>query len=59
MPEFVNHKKIRTKPKKKTTSEMDDSYHTGKFRTQKHLKNTIPEKQLKYLVHLEQVKHIL
>jgi hypothetical protein len=38
MPEFVNHQAIRTKPKE-TTSEMDDSYHTNKFRSPKASEN--------------------
>lgn len=38
MPEFVNHQAIRTKPKE-TTSEMDDSYHTDKFRSPKASEN--------------------
>ena len=34
MPTFVDHKKIKeNKITKDTTSEMDDEYHTGKFRT--------------------------
>lgn len=34
MPTFVDHKKIKeNKITKDTTSEMDDDYHTGKFRT--------------------------
>lgn len=34
MPSFVDHGKIKQKQKKiNTTSEMDDEYHTGKFRT--------------------------
>ena len=36
MPTFVDHKKINnnTKPKNKPVSEMDDEFHTGKFRTE-------------------------
>jgi hypothetical protein len=36
MPTFVDHKKINntTKPNTKTVSEMDDDFHTGKFRTE-------------------------
>jgi hypothetical protein len=37
MPEFINHQIVK-KPKTKNTetvSEMDDGYHTGKFRTPK------------------------
>ena len=34
MPTFVDHKKIKQyKKEKDSTSEMDDDYHTGKFRT--------------------------
>ena len=33
MPKFVNYKKTEKKVSKKTVSEMDDEYHTGKFRT--------------------------
>ncbi len=34
MPEFVSHVGItRTKDNKKETTEVDDEYHTGKFRT--------------------------
>jgi len=32
MPDFVNHQAIKTKPKEET-SEMDDDYHTNKFRS--------------------------
>ena len=35
MPEFVEHMKIKSKQenKNKEPTEMDDDYHTGKFRT--------------------------
>ena len=33
MPKFVNYKKTEKKVSKKTVSEMDDEFHTGKFRT--------------------------
>ena len=33
MPKFVDYKEVKKKENKKTVSEMDDEYHTGKFRT--------------------------
>ena len=42
MPEFVNHVKIKQTTKKKTTTELDDEFHTGKFRT-KESKKPIPQ----------------
>jgi len=33
MPKFVDYKKTEKKVSKKTVSEMDDEFHTGKFRT--------------------------
>ena len=32
MPDFVNQQSIKIKPKEDVVSEMDDAYHTGKFR---------------------------
>jgi hypothetical protein len=33
MPKFVDYKVVEKKETKKTVSEMDDEFHTGKFRT--------------------------
>ena len=33
MPDFVNQQSIKVKPKEDNVSEMDDAYHTGKFRS--------------------------
>ena len=33
MPKFVDYKKSENKVSKKTVSEMDDEFHTGKFKT--------------------------
>lgn len=42
MPEFINHQTVRTQKRKKenNVSEMDDDYHTGKFRNPETKKST-------------------
>jgi hypothetical protein len=42
MPEFINHQTVRSQKRKKenNVSEMDDDYHTGKFRNPETKKST-------------------